>query len=176
MPMQPPPISLPRFISVPALIQVLAVVIALACASAIQAQERRLQIGPGPLGQFINQQPRKLAVVMVSTPGCPFCELVRTRELASLLRDAQFLDIGFFEVLMRDDGRFDPAIPLDNKRVDSPAQLSELLSIRMAPTLLFLGGGTELAERLVGYGVPDYYGAYLEERIHLARLKLAEMR
>ena len=42
--------------------------------------------------------------------------------------------------------------------------------VRMAPTVLFFGrGGIEVAERLVGAGMPDFYGAYLEERLTTAR-------
>ena len=43
----------------------------------------------------------------------------------------------------------------------------------VAPTLLFLGPkGEELAERLVGGSIPDFYGAYLEQRLEQARVRL----
>lgn len=43
----------------------------------------------------------------------------------------------------------------------------------LAPTVLLLGpSGRELAERLVGAGVPDFYGAYLEQRLATARCSL----
>jgi hypothetical protein len=42
--------------------------------------------------------------------------------------------------------------------------------VRVAPTVLFFGpGGVEVAERLRGASIPDYYGAYLDERIRTAR-------
>ena len=41
------------------------------------------------------------------------------------------------------------------------------------PTVLFLGSqGQELAERLVGIAVPDFYGAYLDQRLVTARKAL----
>ncbi|HEX7437306.1 MAG TPA: hypothetical protein VF308_11385, partial [Caldimonas sp.] len=47
------------------------------------------------------------------------------------------------------------------------------LQARFAPTLLFLGpGGDELSERLVGAGIPDFYGALLEQRLERARAAL----
>ena len=56
----------------------------------------------------------------------------------------------------------------------SPAALAAALGIRLAPTVVFLGpDGSELAERLVGYSSPDFYGAYLEQRIEQARSRLA---
>ena len=43
--------------------------------------------------------------------------------------------------------------------------------IKIAPTILFLGrGGREIAPRLVGGSQSDFYGAYLDERLALARL------
>jgi hypothetical protein len=44
--------------------------------------------------------------------------------------------------------------------------------ITMVPTVLFLGPQGEIAERLIGYGSRDFYGAYLNERIANAKKKL----
>jgi hypothetical protein len=42
--------------------------------------------------------------------------------------------------------------------------------VKIAPTLLFVGeGGRELAPRLVGGSLPDFYGAYLDQRIETAQ-------
>jgi thioredoxin-related protein len=42
--------------------------------------------------------------------------------------------------------------------------------VKVAPTVLFFGrGGMEVAERLVGGYIPDFYGAYLDERLQAAR-------
>lgn len=44
----------------------------------------------------------------------------------------------------------------------------------MTPTVLLLGRqGQALAERLVGVAVPDFDGAYLDERLATARQALA---
>jgi thioredoxin-related protein len=46
-------------------------------------------------------------------------------------------------------------------------------SVKVAPTVLFFGrAGIEVAERLVGGYIPDFYGAYLDERLRLARAAL----
>ena len=47
--------------------------------------------------------------------------------------------------------------------------------IRIAPTVLFLGAdGRELAPRLAGASLPDFYGAYLEQRLSTARQALKQ--
>jgi len=39
----------------------------------------------------------------------------------------------------------------------------------VAPTLLFIGrDGKEVAERLRGVPLPDFYGAYLQQRVEAA--------
>jgi hypothetical protein len=42
--------------------------------------------------------------------------------------------------------------------------------VSIAPTLLFLGPkGLEIADRMEGGYLPDFYGSYLDERIAMAR-------
>jgi hypothetical protein len=49
-------------------------------------------------------------------------------------------------------------------------QLVRAWGIKVAPTILFFGaGGKEVAERLEGGYLPDFYGAYLEQRMQQAR-------
>ena len=49
-------------------------------------------------------------------------------------------------------------------------QMTRRWAIKVAPTVLFFGrGGVEVAERLVGGMLPDFYGAYLDQRLESAR-------
>ena len=46
-------------------------------------------------------------------------------------------------------------------------------SVKVAPTVLFFGqGAREVAPRLEGASIPDFYGAYLDERLRMARRAL----
>ena len=55
-------------------------------------------------------------------------------------------------------------------------QLVKQWRVSIAPTLIFLGPqGQELVDRMEGGYVPDFYGAYLEERIANARKNLARL-
>ena len=58
-------------------------------------------------------------------------------------------------------------------RVTTHDQLIKQWRISVAPTLLFFGpGGKEVAERMEGGYLPDFYGPYLEERLLKARQSL----
>lgn len=104
-------------------------------------------------------------VVMVSTEGCAWCKLVRENYLGPLRRDqgvqAVQLELGSRTGLVDFDG--------------AAATHDELLRrwrVQVAPTLLFFGRqGREAAPRLVGVA-PDFYGAYLDQRLAAARRSL----
>jgi thioredoxin-related protein len=52
-------------------------------------------------------------------------------------------------------------------------EMARQWGITIAPTVLFFGRrGAEVAERLVGSYLPDFYGAYLDERLQQARAAL----
>lgn len=125
---------------------------------------------------------RNLVVVALFTlPGCPFCEAIRGDQLRHLAREQVERGLLVVEYGLNDRTPFagprthsDPAAAAPARSAASPAALAAALGIRLAPTVVFLGpDGGELAERLVGYSSPDFYGAYLEQRIEQARMRLA---
>ncbi len=106
-------------------------------------------------------------VVMTTLNGCPFCDLVRQTHLLPMMSAGQV-------VAMQLDIQ-DRRSPLQgfNGETTSPYQQVSEWKARFAPTVLFFGpNGQELAERLVGMAVPDFYGEYLDARLTLARQKL----
>lgn len=140
-------------------------------------------------------QDRSPIVAMFSRAGCPYCAAIRRDQLAHLVRDAAARGVQVVEFDIADERAFvagaspsgstglrsesgasDPSRP---DRADvlraaaSPAALARALRIRLAPTVVFLGPDGELAKRLIGYSSPDFYGAYLDERIEQARAALA---
>jgi len=57
----------------------------------------------------------------------------------------------------------------------SPDSIGKRWGARFAPTVLFFDtNGKELAERLRGVAVPDFYGAYLEDRLESSARALAK--
>ena len=105
-------------------------------------------------------------VVMVSLEGCPFCHTVRQNYLAPLVREQA---LGVVQVNMHSDR------PLQDFQgsMTTHAQMIQSWRIKIAPTVLFFGrGGVEVAERLTGASLPDFYGAYLDDRLQQARAAL----
>ncbi len=107
-------------------------------------------------------------VLLVTLPGCPFCELVRRSYLLPARQDA-----GLQAWQLDVSNRTTALLGFDGKPTTAALQ-TRTWKASFTPTVLFLGArGQELAERLVGIAVPDFYGAYLEDRLATARKLLA---
>ena len=106
-------------------------------------------------------------VVMTSLAGCPYCDLVRNHHLLPMLRQGQLHAV---QLDVRD--RTSNLQGFDGS-MTTPAEQAKAWKARFAPTVLFLGAkGEDLAERLVGVAVPDFYGEYLDARLQQARARL----
>lgn len=107
---------------------------------------------------------REPLVVMVTLKGCAFCDVVRTNYLGPMYQRGQVYAV---QVNMLDRKS---ALQDLQGRTTTPYDQARAWKARMAPTLLFLDSeGREIAERLEGMTVADFYGAYLQERIDAAR-------
>ncbi len=110
-------------------------------------------------------------VLLVSLPGCPFCELVRRSYLLPARRDA-----GLHAWQLDITDRSTALAGFDGTASTAAAQIRGW-NATFTPTVLVFGPqGQELAERLVGIAVPDFYGAYLEERLATARKAVVALR
>jgi hypothetical protein len=108
-------------------------------------------------------------VVMTTLPGCPYCDLVRNHYLLPMRR------AGLVQAVQLDIRDRSSNLQGFNGENTTPAEQTRLWRARFAPTVLFLGpDGQELAERLEGVAVPDFYGEYLEARLTEARRKLSK--
>ncbi len=105
----------------------------------------------------------QVVVALFSLPGCPFCEVVRRnylRHLEGSVRGVRVAEYGIADERMFKQAATSADTP------QSPAALAKSLGIRIAPTVVFFGeANRELAERLIGYNSPDFYGGYLDARI-----------
>lgn len=110
-------------------------------------------------------------VLLMTLPGCPYCELVRRSYLLPARQNA-----GLQAWQLDVTNRTAALLGFDGKPTTATLQTTAWKA-SFTPTVLFLGArGQELAERLVGIAVPDFYGAYLEDRLAAARKVLAERR
>ena len=103
-------------------------------------------------------------LVMASLVGCPFCHVARESYLAPL-RVQQGLPVVQIDMRNRQNiTNFQGATLTQD-------ELIRRWGVKVAPTVLFFGrGGVEIAERLIGGYIPDFYGAYLDERLKAARV------
>ena len=107
-------------------------------------------------------QAKQPLVVMVSLHGCPFCKVVRENYLHPLLASG----LQVVQVDMRDNRAL---IDFDGTSLTQDAWVRKQ-GIKLAPTVLFFGAqGREVATRLKGAYLPDFYGAYLDEQLAVAR-------
>jgi hypothetical protein len=102
---------------------------------------------------------KQALVVLVSLDGCPFCKTVRSSYLAPMH------ERGELRAVQVDMGSSTPTRDFAGTSV-THAQMIQRWGVKVAPTVLFFGPqGSEVAERMVGAYVADFYGAYLDERL-----------
>lgn len=102
-------------------------------------------------------------VLLVSLPGCAYCEQLRRSWLLPLWRE---WGNGVVQLDLASDR---PVVAFDGAPSTHRAVL-RAWGAGFAPTVLWLGPrGRELAQRLVGAGIPDFYGAYFEQGLESAR-------
>jgi hypothetical protein len=103
-------------------------------------------------------------VLLISLPGCVYCERVRR---SYLLPARQNDGLQAWQLDVTD--KVTALIGFDNQPTTAALQ-AKVWKATFTPTVLFISSqGQELAERLVGIAVPDFYGAYLEQRLATAR-------
>lgn len=112
-----------------------------------------------------NKQP---LVVMVSLDGCVFCRQARHGHLSPMHKDGMVI----VQVDMRSS---QTVVDFEGRRLTHD-QLTRTWKVSIAPTLLFFGPqGKEVAERMEGAYLPDFYGQYLEERMAQGRKALGAL-
>ena len=118
---------------------------------------------PDELAQAL--QKKQPLIVMVSLAGCVFCHQARQSHLSPMHRAGTPI----VQVDMRNN---QPVLDFAGK-LTTHDQLTRLWKVSITPTLLFFGpGGKEVAERMEGAYLPDFYGPYLEERMLQGRKAL----
>ncbi|MGA8785466.1 MAG: thioredoxin fold domain-containing protein [Polaromonas sp.] len=102
-------------------------------------------------------------VVMVSLEGCPFCKVVSQNFLGPMQQQEGL-------PVVQVDMRSPRALRDFTGAAATHDHMTRTWGIKVAPTVLFFGrNGVEVAERMVGGYLPDFYAAYLDERLQQAR-------
>lgn len=98
-------------------------------------------------------------LIIFATKNCPWCAILKRDYLVHLPVTRDGVTIQMLEV------QIDRDLPLiDFKGLStSHKRFAKDLGVRVSPTVMaFSSNGTRLGEPLVGVGIPDFYGAYLD--------------
>ena len=107
-------------------------------------------------------QAKQPLVVMASLHGCPFCKVVRENYLRPLMEAG----LPVVQIDMRERRN---VVGFDGRAISHDDWVRQY-GVRIAPTVLFFGpDGQEVAPRLKGAYLPDFYNAYLEDHLASAR-------
>ena len=101
-------------------------------------------------------------IVLFSRSDCKYCETVKRDYLKPLGKDPHHRG-----VLIRQINQDSDAVLTDfNGAKTTQAAFASAENIKLVPVVAFYGpNGKQLADRLVGAGVADYYPSYLESAI-----------
>ncbi len=105
-------------------------------------------------------------VLLVSLPGCPWCELLRRNYLAPMRSEG----VHAFQITVNDRKQ----VVADVKGQPSHgADIAVAYQALLTPTVLFLNAeGAEIAPRIEGVASAEMLGSVLDERLAAARARL----
>lgn len=126
------------------------------------------------LPQDIRQAGDRFMLVLVSQPGCHYCELVKEEVLEPMQLSGRYDDKLLFRNLIIFDDR---EVTDANGGVISATGLARRFNSNLTPTLLFIDPetGTEVAEKIIGVSNIEMYGFYVDKRVEQARLAQASL-
>jgi thioredoxin-related protein len=111
---------------------------------------------------------RQPIMLFFTQPGCVFCERARRQYIRPLASTPDWnsrtrsIEVSRAQKLRGFDG-------LES----TGAEIARRYGVRVYPTVVFVdSGGVVLAAPVEGFTVPDFYGAYLEERLQQAAAAL----
>jgi hypothetical protein len=110
-------------------------------------------------------------LVLFSQDGCLWCERTRREFLLPMQRNPDYRAKVIFRQVDTDHAT--PLTGFDGGTTSHSA-FARALKVRLFPTVMLLdANGRVLAEPLVGFGIADFYGAYLDGRINVAIASIA---
>ncbi|HEX4917170.1 MAG TPA: thioredoxin fold domain-containing protein [Limnobacter sp.] len=115
----------------------------------------------------LSKQSAPAVVVLFSLPNCAYCEKVRQQTLLYLETDSRYQGrVRVFEVDFQDRQR--RFVWFDARQYNG-LDLGQLLNVKFSPTVMvFDHQGGVVGKPLLGAGLPDFYGAYVDELIRSA--------
>lgn len=115
----------------------------------------------------LQKQNAQAVVILFSVPDCAYCEKVRQQSLRHVHTDTNYKGrVGVYEIDFTDDRK--TFIWFDGNRYTGKS-LAAPLNVKFSPTVMvFNAKGAVAGKPLLGAGLPEFYGAYLDELIRSA--------
>lgn len=115
----------------------------------------------------LQKQNAQAVVILFSVPDCAYCEKVRQQSLRHVHTDTNYKGrVGVYEIDFTDDRK--TFIWFDGNRYTGKS-LAAPLNVKFSPTVMvFNAKGAVAGKPLLGAGLPEFYGAYLDELIQSA--------
>lgn len=115
----------------------------------------------------LQKQNAQAIVILFSVPDCAYCEKVRQQSLRHVHTDTNYKGrVGVYEIDFTDDRK--TFIWFDGNRYTGKS-LAAPLNVKFSPTVMvFNAKGVVAGKPLLGAGLPEFYGAYLDELIRSA--------
>lgn len=111
---------------------------------------------------------RRPIMLFFTQPGCIFCEQARRQYIRPLASDARWNA----RTLSIEVSRAQKLRDFDGVETTG-AEIARRYGVRVYPTVVFVDtSGKSLADPIAGFTVPDFYGAYLEDRLQQASARL----
>lgn len=107
---------------------------------------------------------KKVLLLEFSASYCGYCKVLERSYLKPMLTDPLYTG----KVLIRkiDIDSAKPLIDFDGKEISVSDFMLRYKAGRLTPTMIFLDQtGNEVAERMIGFNTPDFFGAYLDQAI-----------
>lgn len=106
-------------------------------------------------------------VILFSLPDCAYCEKVRQQSLRHIHTDPQYRgNVAVYEIDFSDNKR--SFTWFDGKRYTGQS-LAAPLNVKFSPTVMvFNSAGAVAGKPILGAGLPEFYGAYLDDLIKAA--------
>jgi|GEM_PF-149644 len=112
----------------------------------------------------------KAILLMFSATDCPYCIVMEEDFLDPILINPETSSVLIRKIEIDINENL---IDFDGKQINA-RDLVDRYRIRVTPTLLFLEpGGYEIAGRIVGVMTRDYLGLYIDNKIELAKRRIA---
>ncbi len=111
-------------------------------------------------------------VVEMAADDCPYCVQVEEYVLRPMIMSGEYSDKILLRKVYIDEST--TLLDIDGDAV-SQADFADRYGVNLTPTILFLDEkGREIAPRMVGVPLIDFYGIYLDQHIETARTALQE--